>query len=153
MYFLKNDQRNWTVVIDCLVFGIQFSWNHQSISLRSESGAYFLNSTSYFQSICYSTYAEMTRFISHVMSSHMECKCVFIWVLNWYLFCCSRTDITTCTEIGILENSDEPISIWVSLGQIEHLWGILFVQKVKMKLEGPTTRCKTQTSPCVFSSY
>lgn len=97
----------------------------------------------------------MIRFIWHVRSSHVEYKCIFIWVFNWYLCCCSSPASTTCTEIGILESSGEAISIWmeVSFGQYWHLPGILLVQKVKMRQEGSTTRCKIQTSPCVFSSY
>lgn len=115
----------------------------------------FFNNASSFQSICYSTHVEMTRFTLHIMSSHVEYKCIFIWVLNWCLFGCSLTDITTCTEIGILESSDEAISIWmeVSFGQCWRLPGILLVQKVKMKLEASTTRCRMQASPCVSSSY
>lgn len=139
-------------LIVCLIFRIQFSWNHQCITLHRESITCFLNRASCFQSMCYSTYVEMTRFIPHVMSSHMEHKCIFIWVLNWYLFCCSRIHISTSTEIGTLESLDEAISIWIEVrfGQLWHLPGILLVQ---MKWEASTRRCKIQTSPCVFSWY
>lgn len=138
------------------MWSLEFN-SHETITVWSHcaSRSCFCNSASHFQSICYSIYVEMTRFIPHLMSSHMEHKCIFIWVLSWYLFCCSHSDITTCTEIGILESSEKVISIWmeVSFGQLWHLQGILLVQKVKMKLESLTTRCKIQTSPCVFSSY
>lgn len=92
--------------------------------------------------------------LSPVMSSHVEYKCIFIWVLKWNLFCCSCSHITICTEIGTLESSKEAISIWmgVSSGQHGHLQGVLSLQKVKMRLRGYAARCKIQTSPCVFSS-
>lgn len=116
----------------------------------------FLNSASYFQS-CYSTYIEMTRFLPHVMHSHIEYQCIFMWALNWHLFCCSRTGIATCAETGILESSDEAISIWmaVSFGQFWHLQGTntLSAKIVKMKLKVSTTRCKIQTFLCVFFSW
>lgn len=138
-------------LIVCLIFRIQSSWNHQCITLHRESITRFLNTASCFRSMCYSTYVEMTRFIPHVMSSHMEHKCIFIWVLNRYLFCCSRTHITTSTEIGILESSDEAISIWmeVSFGQLWRLPGILLVQ---MKWEGSPQGAKYKP-PLVFSHH
>lgn len=137
----------------CFIFRIQFSWSRQCITLHSESITCFLNSASCFQSVCYSTYVEMTRFIPHVMSSHMEHKCIFIWVLNWYLFCCSRIDITTSTEIGILESSDEAISIWmeVGFGLLWHLPGMLSVQKAEMR-KAPLQGAKYKP-PLVFSHH
>lgn len=94
---------------------------------------------------------EMTRVIRHVMRSHMEYKCIFMWALEWYLLCCSHADVTTCTETGILGSSDKAISIWmvVGFGQLTLPRNVLSAKKVKVSM----TRCKTQTSLRVFSSY
>lgn len=139
--------------IVCFIFRIQFSWNHQCITLHCESITCFLNNAFCFQSLCYSTYVEMTIFIPHVMSSHMEHKCIFIWVLNGYLFCCSRIDTTTSTETGILESSDEAISIWmrVGFGTLRHLPGMHSVQKVEMR-KAPLQGAKYKP-PLVFSHH
>lgn len=60
-------------------------WSHQCLILHCGSRTRFLPSASDFQSTCDSIDAEMTRLIPHVMRSHMKYKCIFIWVLNWYV--------------------------------------------------------------------
>lgn len=141
-------------LIVCFIFRIQFSRNRQCITLPCESVTCFLNSASCFPSVCFSTYVEMTRFIPHVMSSHMEHKCIFIWVLNWYFFCCSRIDITTGAEIEISESSDETDSIrmQVSSGPLWHVPGMLSAQKVEMRM-APLQGAKRKPLPLVFSHH
>ena len=93
-----------TELLSSIVWSLEIN-SHETIWLGTVNlkHVFVFNNASYFQSICYSTYVEMIRFIPHVMTSHLEYKCIFIWVLNWYLYCCYCIDITTCTEIGIWE--------------------------------------------------
>lgn len=115
----------------------------------------FLNSVSNFQSTCYSTYIEMTGFLPHVMHSHMEYQCIFMWALNWYLFCCSRIGIDTCAETGILESSDEAISIWmaVSLGQFWYLQGTNTLSATKVKTKRKSPQQGAQYKPSFVFSF
>lgn len=75
-----------TELLPSIVQSLEFVRMKASVSnFACRSRARFLNSASDFQSTCDSIYAQMTRLIPHVMRSHMEYKCIFIWVLTWYV--------------------------------------------------------------------